>query len=200
MATKIQPSPLSPSLTALSVCYEYRGLGTEIVAIRFAHRQFQVNLNKVYLIGRLVADPEFRTTPSGQEVATLRIATNRVWINSSSGQKNEATEFHSVVTWGRLAQIANQYLNKGSLVMIEGRLQTRSWESQDRTKRYRTEIVAESLQLGPKPRGRETIEESKPSPQKAAEVKEEIPVINEDESPAETEIEEDEVQLKDVPF
>lgn len=169
-----------------------------------------MNLNKVYLIGRLAADPEFRTTPSGQEVATLRIATSRIWNDRSSGQRNEATEFHSVVLWGRLAQVANQYLNKGSLAMIEGRLQTRSWEGQDGVKRYRTEIVAEGLQLGPKPKGDKTPpkEETKTS----APPKEEIPVVNEEEPPhspmsdggeppaLNSEIEEEEVQLKDVPF
>ena len=171
-----------------------------------------MNLNKAYLIGRLASDPEFRTTSGGQEVATLRIATNRVWNDRSSGQKNEATEFHSVVVWGRLAQIANQYLNKGSLVMIEGRLQTRSWEGQDGVKRYRTEIVAENLQLGPKPKGAEGIPEAKTNKSASAEdhpaklsqnppPKEEIPIVNEEEPPLDSaEIEETEVDLKDVPF
>ncbi len=156
-----------------------------------------MNLNKVYLIGRLASDPEFRTTQGGQEVTNLRMATNRIW-NDQSGQKNEATEFHTVVLWGRLAQIANQYLNKGSLVMIEGRLQTRSWEGQDGVKRYRTEIVAEGLQLGPRPKTSEMPpkEETKINQTK----KDEIPVVNEDEPPADLEIEEKEVELKDVPF
>ena len=173
-----------------------------------------MNLNKVYLIGRLASDPEFRTTSGGQEVATLRLATNRVWNDRSSGQRNESTEFHTVVVWGRLAQIANQYLTKGSLAMIEGRLQTRSWDGQDGIKRYRTEIVAEGLQLGPRktggqaPAGRTETKNEKPSlatvpagRQETTEGKEEIPVINEDEPPAgESEIEEEEIQLKDVPF
>ena len=67
-----------------------------------------MNLNKVYLIGRLASDPEFRTTPSGQEVASLRMVTNRVWNDRTSGQRNESSEFHNVVVWGRLAKIANQ--------------------------------------------------------------------------------------------
>ena len=183
-----------------------------------------MNLNKVYLIGRLASDPEFRTTPTGQEVATLRMVTNRVWNDRASGQRNESSEFHTVVLWGRLAQIANQYLNKGSLAMIEGRLQTRSWEGQDGIKRYRTEIVAEGLQLGPKKIGGMPADRAgtkSPSFAKATEdKKEEIPVINEDEPPhsfisgrgeppaeapsskaaADSEIEEEEVQLKDVPF
>jgi len=171
-----------------------------------------MNLNKVFLIGRMASDPEFRTTSGGQEVATLRMVTNRVWNDRTSGQRNESSEFHTVVVWGRLAQIANQYLNKGGLVMIEGRLQTRSWEGQDGVKRYRTEIVAENLQLGPKPKSGEISKEgTKPPFAKAPEAKEEIPIINEDEPPhsstdsgseppAESEIEEEEVQLKDVPF
>ena len=173
-----------------------------------------MNLNKVYLIGRLASDPEFRTTPGGQEVATLRLATNRVWNDRSSGQRKESTEFHTIVVWGRLAQIANQYLTKGSLAMIEGRLQTRSWDGQDGVKRYRTEIVAEGLQLGPKRDGgkRPATEEEKPASANSASIatsakeaaaagKDEIPVINEEEPPAaESEIEEDEIQLKDVPF
>ncbi len=108
-----------------------------------------MNLNKVYLIGRLTADPESRTTQGGQTVTNFRMATNRVWTDSS-GQKNESPEYHTIVAWGRLAEIASQYLRKGGLVMIEGRLQTRSWDAQDGSKRYRTEVVAETLQLGPR--------------------------------------------------
>src|SRR3989344_89423 len=108
-----------------------------------------MNLNRVILIGRLAADPESRTTAGGQEVVSLRVATNRTW-NNQSGQKQEQVEFHSVTLWGRLAQIANQYLKKGGLVMIEGRLQTHNWTGQDNVKRYRTEIVAENIQLGPR--------------------------------------------------
>lgn len=159
-----------------------------------------MNLNKVFLIGRMTSDPEFRTTPGGQEVATLRMATNRVWTNPSSGQKNEATEFHTVVTWGRLAQIANQYLTKGSLVMIEGRLQTRSWEGQDGIKRYRTEIVAEGLQLGPRKQGSAPVKaaESKEDSPAGTPAKDEIPVVNEEETALEKD--EESVELKDVPF
>src|SRR3989344_5261282 len=99
-----------------------------------------MNLNKVFLIGRVAADPESRTTPSGQQVATIRIATNRVWNDRTSGQKNEQVEFHTIVAWGGLADICQKYLRKGQLVMFEGRLQTRSWQGQDGVKRYRTEI------------------------------------------------------------
>ncbi|OGN09807.1 MAG: single-stranded DNA-binding protein, partial [Candidatus Yanofskybacteria bacterium RIFCSPHIGHO2_02_FULL_41_12] len=109
-----------------------------------------MNLNKVFLIGRLTQDPEARSTPTGQNVTTLRMATNRVWTDAS-GQRKDATEYHTVVAWRRLGEIAAQYLKKGGLVMIEGRLQTRSWTDQSNNKRYMTEILAESLQLGPKP-------------------------------------------------
>jgi single-strand DNA-binding protein len=118
-----------------------------------------MNLNKVIIIGRLAADPESRTTTNGQDVVSLRVATNRVWTGAD-GQKQEQVEFHSVTLWGRLAQIANQYLKKGGLVMIEGRLQTRSWAGADNQKKYRTEIVGENLQLGP--RSANTGQESSP--------------------------------------
>ncbi|MDZ4296340.1 MAG: single-stranded DNA-binding protein [Patescibacteria group bacterium] len=108
-----------------------------------------MNLNRVFILGNLAADPENRMLPSGQPVTNLRIATNRVWTDQS-GKKQEAAEFHRVVAFGRLAEIAAQYLAKGRLVFIEGRIQTRSWQAQDGTKRYQTEIVAEGLQLGPR--------------------------------------------------
>ena len=108
-----------------------------------------MNLNKVVLIGNLTRDPELRTTPSGQPVASFGIATNRVYTDKG-GQKQKQTEFHNIVAWGRLAEIANQYLTKGKSVLIEGRLNTRNWDAQDGTKRYRTEIIAETLQLGPR--------------------------------------------------
>ncbi len=108
-----------------------------------------MNYNKVILVGRLVADPEIRTTPSGQSVCNIRIATNRVWTDQQ-GEKQEATEYHDVVLWQKLAETASRFLTKGSLVLIEGRLQTRSWQDQTGTKRYRTEIIAESMQLGPR--------------------------------------------------
>src|SRR3989344_1717152 len=108
-----------------------------------------MNLNKVFLIGRLTRDPESRSTPSGQTVTNIGLATNRVW-SDASGRK-EATEYHNIVAWGKLGEIASNYLKKGGLVMIEGRLQTRSWD--DKTtgqKRYMTEIIAENLQMGPR--------------------------------------------------
>jgi single-strand DNA-binding protein len=110
-----------------------------------------MNLNKVLLIGRLTADPETRTTGTGQNVTSIRMATNRVWYDQNTREKKEATEFHSIVAWARLGEIASQYLKKGSMALIEGRLQTRSWDDQATGKKnYRTEVVAENLQLGPR--------------------------------------------------
>jgi single-strand DNA-binding protein len=101
-------------------------------------------VNKVILIGNLGADPDLRHTPSGTAVSNLRLATTEVFSNRE-GEKNKRTEWHRVVTFGRLAEICNQYLKKGRQVYIEGRLQTREWEDQKGEKRYTTEIVATNM-------------------------------------------------------
>ena len=103
-----------------------------------------MDLNKVQIIGNITQDVELRQTPNGQNVTTLSIATNRNWTDSSWNRQEQA-EFHNVVLWGKLAEIAGQYLQKWKKVYIEWRLQTRSWEAQDGTKRYRTEIVGENM-------------------------------------------------------
>ncbi len=108
-----------------------------------------MNVNKAIICGNLTRDPEERTLPSGQPISSFGVATNRVWTNAE-GQKQEQAEFHNIVAFGKLAEICNQYLTKGRLVYIEGRLQTRTWESQDGAKRNRTEIVAETMQMGPR--------------------------------------------------
>lgn len=102
------------------------------------------DLNKVMLIGRLVADPELRSTASGQTVGSFRVATSRQW-NDAQGQPQSQTEFTQVVVWGRLADLANQYLRKGRQVYVEGRLQTRSWTDKANQKHWRTEVVAETV-------------------------------------------------------
>lgn len=103
-----------------------------------------MDLNKVQLIGNITQDIELKQTPNGQNVCSFSVATNRNWIDGS-GIKQEVAEFHNIVLWGKLAEIAGQYLHKGKKVYIEGRLQTRSWEAQDGTKRYKTEIVWENM-------------------------------------------------------
>ena len=97
-----------------------------------------MDLNKVILVGRVTADPQVRSTPGGQSVTTIGVATNRTWTDKQ-GQKQEQTEFHNVVLWGRTAEIAGQYLTKGAMVLIEGRLQTRSWTDKQGQQRKTTE-------------------------------------------------------------
>lgn len=113
-----------------------------------------MNLNKVMLIGRLTRAPELRQTATGQSVASFSIATNRVWMDQNK-QKQERVEFHNIVVWGRLADICHQYLQKGQLVFIEGRIETRNWTDKvnPAIKHYRTEIIAENMQMGPKASG-----------------------------------------------
>ncbi len=104
-------------------------------------------INKVILIGNLGADPETRYMPSGGAVANLRLATTDNWKDKQSGERQERTEWHRVVCFGRLGEIAAEYLRKGSKVYIEGRLQTRKWQGQDGNDRYSTEIVANDMQM-----------------------------------------------------
>lgn len=145
-----------------------------------------MNLNKVFILGRLTQDPQVRSLPSGQTVANFSVATNRIF-NDKSGQRQKQTEFHNIVAFGKLAEIAKNYLKRGSMVLIEGRLQTRSWEGQDGVKRNRTEIIVENLQLAPKTLANTEPVESTSSPEK----EEEIPTIEENE---------EEIDVKDLPL
>ncbi len=108
-------------------------------------------LNKVTIIGNLTRDPELKALPSGAQVVNLGVATNRVW-KDKEGNKQEAVEYHNIVAFGRQAENVAQFLRKGSSILVEGRLQTKSWESEG-VKKYRTEIVAESVQFGPRREG-----------------------------------------------
>jgi len=141
-----------------------------------------VNLNKAFLIGRLTQDPQTKSLPSGQQVCNFGLATSR-FFTDKSGQKQQQTDFHNIVLFGRLAEIASQYLTKGSLVFVEGRIRTRNWQDANGNKRYRTEIVAERIQLGPKTAGKVVPPAEAPAP-------EEIPIIEE----------EGEIDVKDIPF
>lgn len=120
-----------------------------------------MNINKVIIVGRMVRDPELRKTPSGMSVASFSVATSRTYKNKD-GAKTEETEFHNVVAWGKTAEIIHQYVKKGQLIGIEGRLQTQTWEK-DGEKKYKTQIQAEVMQMGPKAQGSKT-EESKGEP------------------------------------
>lgn len=121
------------------------------------------------ILGNLVRDPELRQTPTGQTVCSFDIATNRVWI-SPNGEKNQKAEYHRIVAWGKLADICGQYLSRGRLVFVEGRIETRSWQDKESgAKRYRTEIVAESMQMGPRPGEREERPKTETAPAAEAE-------------------------------
>jgi len=151
-----------------------------------------MNLNKVFLIGRLTQNPETRTTPSGQLVCSFGLATNRVWTNQETSQKEEKTEFHNIVLWRRLAEIASQYLTKGSLLLVEGRIQTRSWQDNSGGKRYKTEIVAENIQLAPKSLSPKDQNQNQVTQSQTATTQEDIPIIEEDKP--------EEIDVKDIPF
>jgi single-strand DNA-binding protein len=108
-----------------------------------------MKLNKVFVIGNLTKDPELRATPSGTAVCTFGLATDRFYTDGQ-GQKQQQVEYHTIVAWGKQAELVHQYVHKGSLLLVEGRLQTRDWQDDKGVKHWRTEIVAESLQFGPK--------------------------------------------------
>lgn len=103
-------------------------------------------VNKVILVGNLGSDPEVRSTPSGQRVANFRMATSRNWTGQD-GQRQEKTEWHSIVAWGKLADICERYLTKGKQVYVEGRLETRSWQDKEGQTRYKTEVICEQMQM-----------------------------------------------------
>lgn len=148
-----------------------------------------MNLNKVILAGRLTRDPQTRALPSGQTVASFGMATDRFYTDKS-GQKQQQTEFHNVVAFGKLAETISQYLTKGSLVLIEGRLQTRNWQDASGNKRNRTEIVTERMQLGPRSANRTASPTPAALEQKTEPAQEDIPIIEEEE----------EVDISKIPF
>lgn len=181
-----------------------------------------MNLNKAFVLGNVTRDPEVRALPSGNQVTSFGIATNRYYTDSA-GQKKEEAEFHNIVCFGKLADISSRYLNKGSMVLIEGRIKTRNWVNTAGVKQYRTEIIAESLQLGPKNSGGagaggsgyKSSNYGKPlsnpaenaNPQAGG--KEDIPIIEENYTPPPSAEEpknsfqgdaSDEIDVKDIPF
>ncbi len=109
-------------------------------------------LNKALIIGNLTRDPEVKSLPSGIRVATLAVATNRVW-KDKNGTRQESADYHNVIVFGRQAELVGQYLRKGNSVLVEGRMQTRSWDDASGVKKYRTEIIADRIQFGPRKEG-----------------------------------------------
>lgn len=171
-----------------------------------------MNLNKAFVLGNVTRDPEVRSLPSGQQVTSFSVATNRVYTDGS-GQKKEEAEFHNIVCFGKLADIASRYLTKGSMVLIEGRIKTRNWQDQSGNKHYKTEIIAELLQLGPRGAGGKNSGFSKPyqNPEPEIQKNNDIPVIEENyvqpaedtQSSSETIFQSDssdEIDIKDIPF
>ena len=178
-----------------------------------------MNLNKAFVLGNVTRDPEVRALPSGQQVTNFSIATNRFYT-SGAGEKKQEAEFHNIVCFGKLADISSRYLNKGSLVLIEGRIKTRNWTNAQGVKQYRTEIIAESMQLGPKGAGASTGSSGNSNYGKSSFAshepempkQEEIPVIEENYTPPSDDNAEesktisfegdaaDEIDVKDIPF
>ena len=162
-----------------------------------------MNVNKAIIIGRLVRDPEVRTTQSGQTVTNFSVATSSKW-KGQDGQMNEKTEFHNVIAWGKRGEVIGQYMTKGQEIYVEGRLETRSWDDKETNKKmYRTEINLENFEFGAKAGGgssqggfQKNQNNAQPAPQNNQNnvvKEEEIPTINLDE-------EQDEVKIEDVPF
>ena len=165
-----------------------------------------MNLNKAFILGNVTRDPEVRALPSGQQVTAFGLATNRFYTDGS-GQKKQDVEFHNVVCFGRLADISSRYLTKGSLVLIEGRIKTRNWQDNAGVKHYRTEIVADNLQLGPRGTSGGSSQYNQSSPETSS-PKEDIPIIEENYTPPPTTQEPkkqqdentDEIDVSQIPF
>ena len=159
-----------------------------------------MNLNKAMIIGNLTRDPEIRTIPSGQTVASFSVATNLIWTDKQ-GQRQEKVEFHNVVAWRRLAEICGQYLRKGSKVYIEGRLQTRDWVGQDEVKRYRTEIIAENMIMLDRAGGAPASpSEPVPAPEEQPAVDNEPIIDSEQPTGEESNPSEEEIKVENIPF
>lgn len=144
-----------------------------------------MDLNRATILGRLTRDPEVKTTTTGKSVANIGVATGRVWFDAA-GAKQEKTEFHNCVLWGKLADIAGQYLTKGRRVYIEGRLETRNWEK-DGFKHYRTEIIVDNLIMLDAPRGASA---AHPASAQASDAAPSMPA----------EVVEEEIKVEDIPF
>ena len=173
-----------------------------------------MNLNKVFIMGNLTRDPEKKALPSGQAVVNFGVASNRFYLDKNQ-QKQQEVEFHNVVAFGKTAEVIAQYLKKGSLILVEGRIKTRNWQDQAGVKHYMTEIITEKMQLGPRPGGAGTSEGSyqpsqkynnqSPAPaaqQRAPRTAEpEIPVIEEGEQfSGFIEKDDGEINVSEIPF
>ena len=154
------------------------------------------DLNKTMLIGNLTRDPELRTIPSGQTVASFSIATNRSW-NDNAGELQKAVEYTDIVAWGKLAEIAGQILKKGRKTFVEGRLQTRNWDGQDGVKRYKTEVIASDIIVLDRPAGVGSFDQSR---QQENTTPEAVPVAANTPVAATTPNNNQEIDIEDIPF
>jgi single-strand DNA-binding protein len=148
-----------------------------------------MNVNIALIVGRLTKDPELKATPSGQSVATFGVATSQTYLDKA-GQKKEQTQFHNIVVWGKPAENCKQYLVKGQIVSITGRIQTREWEK-DGQKHRITEVIAQQVQFGPKPTPKSTASAAPASSSAATEAQENVPIIN---------VDSEQVNPDDLPF
>lgn len=147
-------------------------------------------INKAIIYGNLTRDPELKSLPSGIQICEFSVATNRVW-KDKNGARQESVDYHNVVVFGKQAELVKQYLHKGNGVFLEGRIQTRSWDAQDGTKRYRTEIVADRIQFGPKGGAPGSAYEPKETSTAKPEAKKDEPAID---------YPEEEINAEDIPF
>ncbi len=151
-------------------------------------------INKATILGNLTRDPEVKSIPTGTKVATFSLATNRTW-KDAGGARKDASEYHNVVAFGRQAELIGQYAKKGSSLYVEGRLQTRSWDDPSGQKKYRTEIILDSFQFGPKSQGGTVTDAgSKQSAQK------EIPGTDTEDSFDAIEYPNEDINVDDIPF
>lgn len=149
-------------------------------------------LNRAIIIGNLTRDPELKSLPSGIRVASFSVATNRVW-KDKNGVKQENVDFHNIVVFGKQAEIVGQYMKKGSSILVEGRMQTRSWDDASGVKKYRTEIIADRIQFGPRPTGA--------GPGYATSAATASPAHDDDKKAMDTiEYPEEEINPEDIPF
>ncbi|HKL16765.1 MAG TPA: single-stranded DNA-binding protein [Patescibacteria group bacterium] len=151
-----------------------------------------MNVNKAIILGNVTADPKIKTTPKGQNVASFGLATNQYWTDKNTNEKKQKTEFHNIVAWNRLAEIAEKYINKGSLIYVEGSLQTRTWEGKQGDTKYKTEIVAQRIQLGPKNATTSTSSNQKNRNQARPQTKKQTQDNPNDDS--------EEINVEDIPF
>ncbi|MCX6804928.1 MAG: single-stranded DNA-binding protein [Patescibacteria group bacterium] len=158
------------------------------------------DFNQAIVMGNLTRDPEMRTTPSGQNVTSFSVATNRSW-QDQSGEKKDAVEYHNIVAWGKLAELVDSYLKKGRKVLVSGRLQTRNWDAEDGSKRQRTEIVANDINfIGGQSEGGDYAPDIPADMPQEAGSNADTKKAKKDDTPPVDDLGDGEINLDDIPF